>query len=375
MMSRCSLLQIAFVAGIISVLMAMPVSGREFRGIWVDAWGEGFKTPEQVSLLVDTAYANHFNALLAQVRKRGDAYYNSATEPRAHDIAKDFDPLADLITKAHARGIEVHAWVKLFEARSTASSNPVAANHVCAARPEWFTKHDDGVGLLNGHEALLDPGVPAVREYLTGVVTEIASKYQVDGIHLEGLIIPGRYGYNDASVAAFNAKHGRSGVPAYDNADWRQWRRDNTTQLVADIHAAVAAVRPTAKLTAAVYGDKQIAYTSFAQDWPLWLSKGYLDAAVVMTYLPENNRQFHEAVADAVASASGRHIYIGQGTWQVPPDVSRRQIGTIRAKGAQGFVLFDYTALVSGAEGQKPLDSIAPLLSTGASVPSMPWKN
>jgi len=309
------------------------------------------------------------------VRKRGDACYNSATEPKARDIAASFDPLADVIAKAHTKGIEVHAWVKLFEARSMASLDPVVAGHVFAAHPEWFTKHDDGNGLLNGCEALLDPGVPAVREYLTKVVTEIAATYQVDGIHLEGLILPGRYGYNDVSVAAFNARQGRSGSPAYDDPDWRQWRRDNTTQLVADIHTAVAAVRPTAKLTAAVHSDKKMAHESFAQDWPLWISRGYLDAAVVMTYLPENNRQFHKAVADAVSSASGRHIYIGQGTWQVSPDVSRRQIGTIRAKGAQGFVLFDYTALVSGPDGHKPLDSIAPLLSIGQSVPSMPWKN
>lgn len=374
-MSRPSILVMAFVLGALAVVLALPVSAQEFRGIWVDAWDEGFKTPEQVSLLVDTAYANHFNALLAQVRKRGDAYYNSATEPKARDIAASFDPLADVITKAHAKGIEVHAWLKLFEARSTASADPVAAGHVFAVHPEWFTKHDDGVGLLNGCEALLDPGVPGVREYLKNVVTEIASKYQVDGIHLEGLIMPGRYGYNDVSVAAFNAKNGRSGSPAYDDPDWCQWRRDNTTALVADIHSAVMAARPGIKLSAAVYGDKKIAYKGFSQDWPLWLSSGYLDAAVAMIYLPENNRQFHEAVEAAVACAAGRHVYIGQGTWQASTDVSMRQIGTIRAKGAQGFVLFDYTALVSGAEGQKPLDSIAPLLSIGASVPSMPWKN
>jgi uncharacterized lipoprotein YddW (UPF0748 family) len=374
-MRRRTTLHIVSLAAVVSLILSLPASAQEFRGIWVDAWGEGFKTPEQVSLLVDTAYANHFNALLVQVRKRGDAYYNSATEPKAHDIAAGFDPLASLLTKAHAKGIEVHAWLKLFEVRNTASPQPVAATHVFAAHPEWLTKHHDGVGPLNGSEAQLDPGVPAVREYLKNVVTEIANKYEVDGIHLEGLIIPGRYGYNDVSVAAFNAKNGRSGIPAYDDPEWCHWRRDNTTTLVADIHSAVMAARPKIKLSAAVYGDKEIAYKHFSQDWPLWLSKGYLDAAVAMLYLPENNGQFHGAVEKAVACASGRHIYIGQGTWRASTDVSVRQIGTIRAKGAQGFVLFDYTALVSGSEGQKPLDSISPLLAIGASVPTMPWKD
>jgi len=47
----------------------------EFRGLWVDAYREGFKSPEQVDrLLLDARRAN-INALLVQVRKRGDALY------------------------------------------------------------------------------------------------------------------------------------------------------------------------------------------------------------------------------------------------------------------------------------------------------------
>ena len=56
-----------------------------------------------------------FNTLLVQVRGRGDAYYSDGIEPRADGIQDDptFDPLALTVREAHARGIEVHAWINV----------------------------------------------------------------------------------------------------------------------------------------------------------------------------------------------------------------------------------------------------------------------
>lgn len=81
----------------------------EFRGLYVDAFHPGFKTHEEVTQLVSAAKEANLNALLVQVRKRDDAYYNSNIEPKASDIAADYDPLADIITQAHAVGLQVHA--------------------------------------------------------------------------------------------------------------------------------------------------------------------------------------------------------------------------------------------------------------------------
>ena len=63
--------------------------------------------------MVAAARASGFNTLLVQVRGRGDAYYQSAIEPRAAELAAHpgFDPLASTISQAHAAGLRVHAWV------------------------------------------------------------------------------------------------------------------------------------------------------------------------------------------------------------------------------------------------------------------------
>src|SRR5258705_9488282 len=93
-------------------------SAQEFRALWVDAFHNGFKTAGQVDALISEVRTGNFNAVVVEVRKRGDAYYNSNYEPKATDISASFDPLADLITKAHNTNngprIEVHAWLVSF---------------------------------------------------------------------------------------------------------------------------------------------------------------------------------------------------------------------------------------------------------------------
>src|ERR671932_1565363 len=87
----------------------------ELRAVWVDAFHDGFKTPEQVDELVDWARAANLNALFVQVRRRGDAYYLKSFEPRTEDpdLTPGFDALQYLIDRAHAgsQALQVHAWL------------------------------------------------------------------------------------------------------------------------------------------------------------------------------------------------------------------------------------------------------------------------
>ena len=45
----------------------------EFRGLWVDAYRDGFKTREQVDRLIEDARKANINALIVQVRRRDQA--------------------------------------------------------------------------------------------------------------------------------------------------------------------------------------------------------------------------------------------------------------------------------------------------------------
>src|SRR5712692_8872714 len=52
----------------------------QYRALWVDAFHDGIKSPSQVEKLVADAHRANINALIVQVRKAGDAYFNRADE-------------------------------------------------------------------------------------------------------------------------------------------------------------------------------------------------------------------------------------------------------------------------------------------------------
>jgi hypothetical protein len=91
--------------GMLACFMLRPAHASEMRAFWCDAWGKGFKTPAQTEQLVDFAAKYGFNAVFVEVRKRGDAYYNSSIEPRGAELPEGYDPLADILARAHKKGI------------------------------------------------------------------------------------------------------------------------------------------------------------------------------------------------------------------------------------------------------------------------------
>ena len=151
----------------------------EYRAIWADTWHNGFLSDAETTNLVNTLAGANYNCLIAEVRKSGDAYYNSAYEPWATNISPGggaYDPLADLITKCHAQNIQLHAWFVAYRIWRTNWGAP-PANHVWTLHPEWAMK-DTGGGIVEGtYNYLLDPGVPGVQDYVCKVVIDCLTKY------------------------------------------------------------------------------------------------------------------------------------------------------------------------------------------------------
>src|SRR5687768_3139666 len=105
----------ALVVSLCALLFPLGAQGQEFRAFWADTFHAVLRNPSEVSQVVADARGGNYNAIIVEVRKRGSVYCRSAIEPTAADVQPGFDPLADLIAKAHntANGprIEVHAWI------------------------------------------------------------------------------------------------------------------------------------------------------------------------------------------------------------------------------------------------------------------------
>ncbi len=345
----------------------------EFRGIWVDGFNEGFHTPEEVDMLLRRVRAANLNAVIVQMRKRGDAHYFSPIEPFAQNQQPDFDALAYLIEKANSSEppIEVHVWVNAHPVWP-GSSWPPDPTHVLNRLPEIQTENDQGERITPVGYGM-DWGHPLANEWFCKVVLDIVRRYPINGIHFDYIRYAGEnWGYNPVSVERFNRFYGRTGIPDPKDPLWKQWRRNQVTAVVRKIATQVRALKPQVKVSAALitWGDgpqntedwvNRSAYNSVFQDWRGWLEEGLLDMAIPMVYYAQSNanhaRFFVNWSNFLKDHQYGRHGVIGIGNYLNSWDATAQQIEIARQpspKGnrAVGVNFFSYAATSgNGSEG------------------------
>jgi uncharacterized lipoprotein YddW (UPF0748 family) len=354
-------------------LLANVAARPEIRAIWADAFHDGFKTPDQVDKLIADCLQANLNTIIVQVRRRGDAFYNKSIEPRTEDpgLSPGFDALQYLIEAAHAKHLEVHAWLNTLVAWNAATP-PKAANHVwnlhgpnSKGTANWivyFRKYNSTNGKWSNKlhfSYFLDPGHPAVVDYTTDIYLNIVKNYDVDGIHLDYSRYDGLgWGYNATNVARYNNRYGKSGLPLPDDPLWMQWRREQTANLVRKIYIKAIAIKPRIKVSSAVvtWGDGPVttadweqtrAYTVAGQDWRGWLEEGILDLAIPMNYFYDwsKTRQswYNKWIEWEKDHQYGRQIVIGPGLYSQYIENSLDQIRRAQAPSTHG----NYAAGVS----------------------------
>jgi uncharacterized lipoprotein YddW (UPF0748 family) len=379
--------------------LAAPPSGEETRALWIVRHALG--TPGRVDKVVEVARQVNVNTLLVQVRGRGDAYHRSDLCPRAEELEaapEDFDPLDRMIMRAHADGLEVHAWINVYLVWS-AGSPPRNMLHVVNAHPDWISVRADGRRLVemlpeDFEEQRLEgmylaPGNPEVKRHLREVVREIVTRYDVDGIHLDYVRYPEpNVGYDAATRTAFEREYGvdPAQIDSPDSttltvigadrladlrARWIQWKRDQVTDLVRDLRHDLDLVGRPIKLTAAVIADQSAALNRHLQDWPLWLREGLLDAAVPMAYSP-STPVFERQIAAAMAIPTERQVWAGVALYNQGARSAADKIRKARALGMDGISLFSYDSLLGRAGYSRAITTWAfrePTMPT-----RMPWR-
>ncbi len=387
-----------------SVLLGSHSLGDEFRALWVDAFHAGFKSAAEVSQLVADTRAGHFNALIVEVRKRGDAYYNSRFEPKATDIAAGYDPLADLITKAHtgAPRLEVHAWIVTYPIWNS-STPPSQPSHVFNLHPDWLMKNSAGQTSTDGKSFNVDPGHPDVQEHTFNVALDLISHYDIDGLHFDYVRYPGRdWGYNSVAVARFNRRYGRSGQPSATDSLWMQWRRDQVTSLVRKVYLSSLAIKPNVKVSAATITwapgittqaewTGTAAYSNVLQDWRAWMQEGILDLNIPMAYFrqethPDAWNQWSQFIKDYRynrQAAIGAGIYLNTLSDALQQMRSTR-LATPKGNRADGITGYSYAVPCKDAGRTAFLNALTkpssydpnpmPVFADTVVPPVMPWK-
>ncbi len=389
-------------------LAAMAQQAPEFRALWADTFHAGMRNSNEVNALVNTARAGNFNAIIVEVRKRCDAYYNSSLEPKASDVSpQSYDPLADLLNKAHngGRRIEVHAWITTYLVWNAGVSLPPQANHPYYTHPDWFTRDITGAA-SDGSNYQFDQSLPEVQRYTYNVAMDIISRYDVDGFHFDYVRFSGRnWGYHSNALDRFRRRFNTTGIPAATEPNWLQFRRDQVSGLVRKVYLNALAVKPQVKISAAticfapgIVNDSQwfssaSAWNNVLQDWRGWMQEGILDLNIPMMYF-DHRRYANEWNGWSIFAKEhtyGRHVALGQGSYlnilsNVIHQLRTTRLPTTSSNAvAQGMAMYSYAVPVtndtSAATAFNALvrptafdPNPAPLFAEPVPVPVMPWK-
>lgn len=261
------------------------------------------RTSAAVPEVVDEARRLGFTALFVQVRDLGEAYYRSSLEPRATPLHLEpgYDPLAAMVTAAHDAGLQIHAWLPLTEAADS-TSLPGARGHVLYTHPEWLMvpraiaaelrrldpRSPEYLGRLTRWiratpgtptRLYLSPGSADASAHLAAVAREIVSRYELDGLHLDAVGLPGPdLDYGVASTEAFRRDSQRAlttadrvrleeehavsplAYPQHAPEAWDSFRRARVTGLLMRIRSAVRGVRTSVRISAAVRGLPDVSF-------------------------------------------------------------------------------------------------------------------
>ncbi len=328
------------------------------RYFWVVR--DALETPESIDSMIDRAVEAGANGIIVQVAGRAEAYYDSSILPRA-PFRDGFDPLAYTIARARPRGLEVHAWINAFLVWS-APYPPGDSAHVWYTHPDWFlndkygrstreyTRDEcDRSGLVG---ATLSPAVPGVRKFVADIAAEIATNYNVDGIHLDYIRYPNpSFGFESQSRGAFYLKTGFDPLSnRHDESDeltdmWSLWRIEQVTLTVETVRSVLRSKAPGVLLSCAVMADPYEARSYYFCDWRSWLESGLVDFVCTMAYTTNTARAKELAILGA--GVCPERVIHGIGIYNQSMSSAFTGAAEALANGDRGVCVFSLNSLSS----------------------------
>ncbi len=183
--------------------------------------------------------------------------------------------------------------------------------------PQW--RAEQPYNLQPGEDLYLSPAFPAVRAHQTQLFLEALAHTQGDGIQVEFVlgnedengVVP--YGYEDRTVAEFQAKHGKDPFDLpNDDLEWMQFRADYVTLSLAEMRAAVKQAYPEAVFSTTIIAGEKEEYLKLLQDWPAWIEQGIVDEFYLWFRTESDVKALERQVRYAVDVAAGRAPVIAE---------------------------------------------------------------
>ena len=310
---------------------------REFRAAWLATvvnldWPSlrTLSTASQkleLTKLLDSLNLYGVNTVIFQIRTECDALYSSAIEPWSYWLTNSqgtppspfYDPLQFAIDESHKRGMELHAWFNPYRADRSVGSYPKSSSHVTNLHPDWVIQ----ISTFK----FLNPGLPAVRNYVSSVIYDVVSRYDIDGVHFDDYFYPYPPNQitNQDSLTFIQYPNGFTNLG--------NWRRNNVNILIKQVNDTIQSTKPWVKFGISPFGiwkngvpagiSGLDAYSDIYCDAMTWLKNKSIDYLTPQLYWKFGGGQDYAKLqpwwADSVAKYN-LHYYPGHALYRVNPN-------------------------------------------------------
>lgn len=379
---------------------------REFRSVWI-ASVTNIDWPSQKNLhptvqkaqfitILNHHQLNKMNAVVVQIRPSCDAFYFSSIEPWSEWLTGTqgtppnplYDPLEFMLEETKKRGMEFHAWFNPYRAVVNVNSSSVHSSHISVTHPHWVKQY--------GNLKLLDPGLPQVREYVTGVIMDVVRRYDIDGVHFDDYFYP----YPQTGLTFDDDDTFAQYPNGFTNK--ADWRRNNVNLLLEMLNDSIKAVKPHVKFGISPFGiwrnqsqdplgsatSGLSAYDAIYADARAWLMGGYIDYVTPQIYwnIGYPPARFEVLVPWWINNSFGKHFYVGHAAYKIgtanainqdpkwgEPSQMPDQIKLIRMyPGVHGSTFFSSKSVTNNPLGFQ--DSLRnDYYKFPSLIPTMPW--
>lgn len=339
----------------------------EMRGVWMPIVGRSYyrgKSREEIKSYIIQSLDRYammgVNAVFFQVRSEGDAFYPSRFEPWSRFLTGTqgkapepyWDPLDFVIREAHKRHMELHAWINPYRV-STDASISASPLHVSRLHPEWCVRY--------GNLLILNPALQEVRDYTTAIVSDLVTRYDIDGIHMDDYFYPypesGRAFEDDREYQLYGTGYQTKG----------DFRRANVNRLIEQLHSTIKGLKPWVRFGISpfgIYRNKRTDpvgsetkglqnYDDLFADVLLWDRMGWVDYLVPQIYWQMGHRfaDYSELAFWWQRETKRSHLYIGQSIRNTMDNHQLEEKWIISEKVSSGNLLFPHEDLLSDYMG------------------------
>ncbi len=343
---------------------AIPAVSNEFHGVWLRPVE---KSRSEIAKTLEKLRKTGINNVFLETYYQGYTIFPSKTMAK-YGLTKQraefngWDPLKYWIKEAHKREMKIHVWFQAFYAGN--ENVRATPGHLLFAYPDWANVQrrnaleDVPMPSISEHNGyFLDPANHRVRKFLLSLISEITSRYKIDGLNIDYVRYPkslsvdtrgyiaSTWGYSEYARDEFKGNFGKDPLHISKNhrlwPKWVEYRQNKVTEFVSQLRQAVKGRNIT--ISAVIFPDMEETLETKLQKWQDWSQNRYVDAFTPLIMSSDELRA-QKTVSEISQFTNGR-VLIYPGLFEPftsgSPENLLKQIAAAREAGAAGVVIFD----------------------------------